>query len=406
MGRSSISSHRYANIVNMKNKIYYICMCLLTTVLNIIMTLLSLLIPKTRSYVIVGGWNGLRYADNSRAMYEYLNTHKSELKIKRVFWYTKDKQIYDDLNNQGLDVLFGMNIRSVYWHFRSKIHIVDQYPQDIIDFLSVRCIRINLFHGVGLKKIYNFMREKPTFCNILNKMDSRGFWRDQFILTTSETEKAICSYAFGLKEKKCIKASYPRNRYLYVDTNRANREESFNIIYLPTFRNNQDSNPLLESDLNVINEKFKEKKIHLFIKAHFANKAKWDKQLELSNIIYLHSKFDIYEILHEMDLVITDYSSVYFDFMLTGRPILFYPYDLEYYKNQDRGFIIPYMENSPGEKVYTVKELIEKIFDIQSHYDFYINKYKLNYNIVRDMINEFVEKPNYSELLSFWKTKV
>lgn len=127
-------------------------MIILKILFNILLSILSAVIPKSKKYVVVGGWYGKRYADNSRYMYEYLCSHKKELGISNVFWYTRSERIRDDLLNQGKEVLFGYSIKSIYWHLRSKVHIIDQNPRDILGFLSVGCIRINLWHGTPLKR--------------------------------------------------------------------------------------------------------------------------------------------------------------------------------------------------------------------------------------------------------------
>lgn len=366
----------------MRVVLYYIGCCFIVFE-NFLSLMISLIIPKSKKYVVVGGWNGYRYADNSRAFFEYLDEHKRDLNIKKVFWYTKDWAIYKELKKEQRDVLYGVNLKSIFWHYRSKVHIIDQYPKDLINFCSVRCIRIHLFHGIAIKKIYNYMRPKMKYCNSINRLWSRGLWRDHYILVTSEWVKNIYSFAFGVGKNKCIKSSYPRNRYLYIDRKRTADDKVFNVFYLPTFRDNKTQNPFFEIDLYKLNEELKKNNIHFYIKAHFVDKTQWNNSLQLSNIFLLDTKCDVYDFLQDMDLLITDYSSVFYDFTLTNRPILFFPYDLEYYDKSDRGFILPYFENTPGKKVFTVHEMVNSIFDIRLNYEGYFEQYREIYEKIK-----------------------
>lgn len=383
--------------------LYYMAECGFTIALNMFFTFLSLFIPKSKQYVIVGGWNGKRYADNSRAFYEYLTENKQELGIKKVFWYTKDQKIFEMLLKKNYDVLYGINMKSIFWHFRSRVHVIDQYPSDVIGFLSVRCIRINLFHGIALKKIYNYMRKKPVYVNFFTKLYSKGFWRDQYLLVTSEWSKEIESFAFGITGKKCLISSYPRNARLYAKKYNGKQQEPFKVIYLPTFRDDKKQNPLLETDIEGLNSELGKRGILLYVKSHFANKAVWNRLNGLENVVFLEAESDVYDILPETDLLITDYSSVFFDYIITGKPIIFFPYDYEYYKNSDRGFVVPYDEYTPGIKVETVDELLEAIYFVHLHYNEYIEEYMECYNVVSNKAHKYLDEPDYTELVRFWR---
>jgi CDP-glycerol glycerophosphotransferase len=72
-------------------------------------------------------------------------------------------------------------------------------------------------------------------------------------------------------------------------------------------------------------------------------------------------------LLKKADLLVTDYSSIYFDFLLLDRPIIFFPYDLERYFSRDRQFLFSYDELTPGAKVITETALYEKIVEELEH---------------------------------------
>ncbi len=370
---------------------------------NIMLYIFSFLIPKSKKYVVIGGWQGKRFADNSRGMFEYLDNNKKELGIKKVFWYTRDRKIYEGLFKQGKDVLYGYQLRSIYWHLRSKVHIIDQNTRDILDVFSIRCIRINLWHGIPLKKIGNYITGSGAV-KWYAKFISAGAWPEQYILAPSEFSGRMLAFAMGVKRDKCLIASYPRNAKLYNYRKEEKKKEGcFISFYLPTFRDTEDVNPLLNIDMKSFNGKLMEKDILLYIKPHFASVSSWEKAKGYSNIIILEAAEDVYDWLYKTDLLITDYSSVFFDFMITERAILFYPYDIDYYESHERGFAMPYDENTPGDKIFTVSDFEQSLFYIRDNYSEYIKKYIGKYRNVNSKMNKYLEEPNYDDILKFWR---
>jgi CDP-glycerol glycerophosphotransferase (TagB/SpsB family) len=73
---------------------------------------------------------------------------------------------------------------------------------------------------------------------------------------------------------------------------------------------------------------------------------------------------DIRDLYLAADLMVTDYSSTMFDFAITGKPMLFYTYDLDYFRDELRGFYFDLAEAAPTPLLHTSKELVEAIADI------------------------------------------
>jgi CDP-glycerol glycerophosphotransferase (TagB/SpsB family) len=101
-------------------------------------------------------------------------------------------------------------------------------------------------------------------------------------------------------------------------------------------------------------------KLHPFVESHY---QKLVNDFGVKRVKVYPSKKDIYPILKYSDLLITDYSSVYFDYLLLDKPIVFYCYDFEMYAENKDGWTYPFDEFTPGEKVYSAcyKTLIEAI---------------------------------------------
>ena len=101
---------------------------------------------------------------------------------------------------------------------------------------------------------------------------------------------------------------------------------------------------------------------YFVIKKHFYHKEekeaieKYSRILDVSNQVY-----DTQELLLETDILITDYSSIYIDFMLLNRPILFYAYDYEQYLQEDRQMYFIYDEVTPGPIVKDGGQLVDAL---------------------------------------------
>ena len=81
----------------------------------------------------------------------------------------------------------------------------------------------------------------------------------------------------------------------------------------------------------------------------------------VNNIYFIESFEDIYEYLAFAEVLITDYSSIYYDFLYKDKPIIFFPYDLETYTKLDRELYFDYEEYTPGPKVFNLDQLINEI---------------------------------------------
>lgn len=84
---------------------------------------------------------------------------------------------------------------------------------------------------------------------------------------------------------------------------------------------------------------------------------------------------DIQELLLITDILITDYSSVMFDFANTRRPMLFYTYDFETYRDDVRGFYMEFEKEAPGPLIRTTDEIVKNITNIKEIEHKYSVKY-------------------------------
>jgi CDP-glycerol glycerophosphotransferase len=128
---------------------------------------------------------------------------------------------------------------------------------------------------------------------------------------------------------------------------------------MPTFRDTE-TGFFDVMDLDSFNAFLKGNQILFCVKLHPKSRIKqYLSKLLYDNIIVIDSLYDPYPFLKMADRLVTDYSSIYFDFLLTDRPVIFFHYDLEQYLEGSRDMYFDYNDFTPGEKV-TNQNSLEK----------------------------------------------
>ena len=136
------------------------------------------------------------------------------------------------------------------------------------------------------------------------------------------------------------------------------------ILYTPTFRDT-GGDILTDSGINLETlSQFAVKNKLIFILKFHPNPDESGSSNNMQNIIEYDNSSDIYPVFRISDLLITDYSSTYFDYLLLNKPIIFFSFDLSKYLERDREMYFDYNEFTPGTKVSNQAELQEEILKI------------------------------------------
>ena len=183
------------------------------------------------------------------------------------------------------------------------------------------------------------------------------------------------------------------------------------ILYAPTWRDNQHQSGVgytykTEVDFEKLQKELGQDYIILF-RAHYlvANEFNFEKY---KGFIYDVSKIDdINELYIISDILITDYSSVFFDYANLKKPIIFYMYDFEQYKNDIRGFYID-LKELPGNIAKTEDELIKEVRQISDNFKYnktyeefnrkynYLDNGEATIRVVKEILSE-KDKANYNK---------
>lgn len=258
---------------------------------------------------------------------------------------------------------------------------------------------LNLWHGIPLKKIGMEQKNLSWFIRKYYKY----LFADNYegVVTTSSHLVHIMSRSFLVEPERIKVWGQPRNDVLFSSNSEGKGlEEVFSgelppyekvVLYAPTFRDHEPTQlfPFQDMDRECLCQWLEEKKIFLCIRLHLYDQTgyQWIQELDRtgSRIRFLNEDrtVDIMEALKEFDLLITDYSSIYMDYLLTGKPILFLPYDQEAYL-KERGMNFPYDQVTPGPKPKTFQEFLNSMEDLLYNHDGYVRQ--------RESVNNFLNE--------------
>jgi CDP-glycerol glycerophosphotransferase len=227
-------------------------------------------------------------------------------------------------------------------------------------------IFVNTWHGTPLKVMgKDNTPEEHRLGNVQHPLLSSDYilYPNEFMMDTMLNAYMIEKIYPG----KILLEGYPRNSVFFSDSNdlksRLDLDDKEIFVYMPTFRgilmnrDNEGQKSDVENYLAQLDERLDDNQV-LFAKLHVLNEAEIDFE-KFSHVRPFPQGYEIYDILNLADVLITDYSSVFFDFANTRRKIILFNYDEEDYCSY-RGFYFP-LSDLPFPKVQTIDELVSEI---------------------------------------------
>jgi CDP-glycerol glycerophosphotransferase len=327
-----------------------------TTLLGwIFLVPLSYLIPKQKNLMVLMGAKDGFFNDNIKYFFLYLSEKETD---QNFYLLTANKDIYKKLSLEYPNILYYPSIKTYWIILRSKVLVVDNFSwMDNCRFqLFWRAKVIQIWHGIGFKKI---QRSNKFFLKEFNSLYRKFIMN--FVGKLPKYQAVISTGEFFTKEffkpaflsDHFINTGYPRNDVIVnpvkyqkalinSDIKTINKVAEMrkngikSILYAPTFRDTGGdgiSDGIL--DLEKLNKFGLDNNFVFVFKLHPLPQYKSISD-DFERIIWYDNVKDVYPFLAEVDGMISDYSSIYMDYILLNRPIFFLLYDRKKYETKDR----------------------------------------------------------------------
>lgn len=323
-------------------------------------------------------FSGRGYSDSPKAMYEYMLS-APEYSEFRFVWSFKEPEKFSFLRENGRTELVKFRTRADNKALRTAKYWITNYRMLNHQFPRRGQVYLQCWHGTPLKCLGYDIEEGDNVMNSRSEVrekyrsDAKRF---SYILSPSPFASEKFASAWNLNEtgqrSKLLEKGYPRNDRLINATpeERGELRKKLGvdgkkvILYAPTWRDNQHTSGegytyKTEVDFDRLRDELGDEYVILF-RAHYLVANSFDFARYKDFVIDVSSYSDINELYIASDMLITDYSSVFFDYSNLGKPVIFYMYDLEEYAGEIRGFYLS-LDELPGPIVRGETDLIAEI---------------------------------------------
>ena len=340
----------------------------------------SLSISRDPYTWVFGEWTGKRCGDNSTILANYVAKNHKEIK---VYWIAYD--------GSDTSLLFdGVTVLTMDSPDARKILLIAGaafMTHDMRDFSSkgynylAGAFIVQLWHGIAWKYIgMDAIAKKSIPYKLYYRLLYKMMPSDLYIVP-SEDYATYMKTAFLAKDYQLLRTGYPRNSVLFnkksiheirdFTKKKLNaslglniRNETKVIVYLPTFRDKVEVADSFESLLQNKNSSFFDWLLYndvvILHKAHFVDQESHSSN-SIHSKLYNCNQFSALELMCLSDLLITDYSSCFFDYLILDKPIIHYIYDYDYYSSEDRGLYYRWEDVACGDVAFNIDELQKMI---------------------------------------------
>ena len=350
--------------------------------------------PLDDHLVIFETFMGRQYGDNPRAIYEYMLADPRFSEYRYV-WVLNDPQKVRTFPQLEKANIVGLRSKGYYEAYAQAKYVITNSNLDYGIMKRPGQVFLQTWHGTPLKKLRcDIEAQEGNALNSLEEIRSKNdldvVRYDYFIAPSAFAAEKFTS-AFRLKplglEHIVVQTGYPRNDLLsHVDEAFVREqkqrlglpEDKKVILYAPTFRDNQHNGAGYVYDLAIDFDRLQRElggEYVVLLRVHYFVARQFDFDQAKGFVYDVSSLDDITPLYAVSDLLITDYSSVFFDYANLQRPMIYYMYDRQAYADDIRGFYID-LEELPGPIVETEDELVQAIRSAQGRAQEYDEKYR------------------------------
>ena len=355
-------------------------------------------LPTNESLVLFEAFWGKNYADSPKALYEAMLNDSKYDSFSFVWAFRNVEEgsrlvAEQDPNNRTQFVKYKSN---EYYHATATAKFFIRNARIPVNIIKKKDqLHIQTWHGTPLKRLAHDISVEGVSAKGSMKESRNKFDRDtknyDFMISPSAFATSKLSSAFALeklgKKDIIVEQGYPRNDFLINATpdQIAGIVKELNlprnkkvVLYAPTWREGQHTIGLgytydLQLDFEKMKKQFSDEYVVLF-RAHYHIANSFDFSKYDDFIINVSKYDDVNHLYVVSDILITDYSSVFFDYANLKRPILFFMHDLDHYKDVARGFYLD-LKDLPGPIARTEYELYEYLSSLEEVSKQYADRY-------------------------------
>ena len=344
--------------------------------------------------------NGRNYTGNPRYVYEEIMNQGLDEEFKCVWVFMKPKE--HTIPGNAIKVKRSY-FKFLYYALVSGAWIFDSRHLYYLK-KNKKTKYIQTWHGTPLKKLGLDM----DYLNMSGDQDIEKYHETftknsadwQYLISQNSYSSEIFRRAFAFNGEM-LEIGYPRNDILvnnnneeYIDKLKAKfniPKDKKVILYAPTWRDNEyyqkgEYKFATEMDFDQMHSELGDDYV-LIVKFHYLVKENIDWSKYGGFVIECDAQWDIQELYLVSDIMITDYSSVMFDYAILRRPMLFFTYDLKFYKDSLRDFYFDMLEEVPGPLIENTTDLVNEIKNL--NIEEYEEKYGEKYDRFQNKYNEF-----------------
>ena len=341
---------------------------------------ISFLMPRNYKRWVFG--TNVGFADNAKYLF-IAATYESDID---ACWIADSRQLAKTIRELGFHAAYKYSWKGLIYCMTAKYYVFTYHSKDINFFTSGGAKKINLWHGVGIKKGSKIVSKSMPLW-LAHILLPHLFEKFDLFLSTSSLMNKHFQNMFDLSDECICEGMYPRCSFIMKPANDIIQQiantENQNIlmliqkirkykhvyIYMPTWRINLKDTFLqtAEIDFDKIELVMERQDALFLVKLHPAVKLAQAHQ-ELHHVLFLDKGIDIYPILPFTNTLITDYSSIYYDYLLMeNKQVILFPFDINEYRKHADELAFDYDEYTPGKRVYSFNELLATIDDNSEH---------------------------------------
>ncbi len=316
-------------------------------------------LPRNKHKWVFGALGGFR--DNPKYLFYQTIERHPEI---RPIWIGQNKHDVDYIRRQGYEAYYYYSVKGLFHIMTSKVAVCDHSLGDINRHLTGGIFYVNLWHGSSVKRVRwqapdDFVRR----FHLKNKDEMRTSFRfkmlmyqamfrtpDLCLAPSTAHAKEFFSPMMDIPLERCLVGVYPRSQFLIEGKKAATEfikkyephstielitklnDYQKTYIYMPTWRNNgADFISQAKIDWGTLNDLLNRKNELFILKLHPFTQIDTKQLEDYSNIVFYPTESDIYSVLPFIDCLITDYSSIYTDFLMMNKEIILFVFDYDEY---------------------------------------------------------------------------